>query len=92
MQAFASRAGIALSTWSEFERPIDRPHAATTEAKVAKALGWPYDALERIRQGEDPTTFTVRRDDTLIPRTEEERAMVRVVLAQMRAAKRNGAK
>ena len=45
--------GLARETWSRFENNKQVP-SRTSATKIARALRWPPDALERIEAGEDP--------------------------------------
>lgn len=52
-RAAAFRATTSPTTWSSLEthgRPID----PLTKPKVARALGWTTDSIDRILRGEDP--------------------------------------
>ena len=50
----AKRAGVSDATWGNVENQRYGPHAKRSEQRVAAALSWPLDAIERLRAGADP--------------------------------------
>lgn len=57
----AKKADMGLATLqnAEYGKPEVTPK---TYAKLAKAMGWPADAFERLLAGDDPATFEVQTE------------------------------
>lgn len=58
-------AGLSAESWSRFERGSRVP-SPTSAMKMARALRWPPDALERITAGEDPTSLQTVDPDAAV--------------------------
>lgn len=56
-QAAAELALTSDQTWSLIERAARTSYRSSTLRGVARALGWPVDALPRILDGEDPAAI-----------------------------------
>lgn len=80
----ATNAGMALSTLRRFEHDEDDAHTEATEYRLCRALGWPEDAFDRIRNGEDPDTFeTPVADDDQLAALRAEIAELRGLVEQL---------
>ena len=101
----ARRAGISEGLWRQIEsgsRPRGRGEYETvnpkpyTRAQVAKAIGWPDDAIDRLLAGEPPSRLMVSRLDddpeqlhTFRLHAVEEMQRQAVLLEDLRAANRD---
>jgi transcriptional regulator with XRE-family HTH domain len=54
--------GISSSTWRKIEKAIDPPYRRSTLVKIARALGWPDDAIDRLAAGRPPDELLVEPD------------------------------
>lgn len=76
----ATLAGLSNTTWSNVENG-ERVEPLTRQS-VARTLGWPDDALDRINGGEDPATLPAVTPTAALS-TEERLAATEAAIAEL---------
>lgn len=55
--------GVSAATWRKVEKAVDPPYRRATLVGIARALGWPDDAVDRIAAGRPPDELLVEPDE-----------------------------
>lgn len=89
----ADAAGVSPTTWQSLELH-HKSVGDLTKAGIARALGWPIDAIDRLLDGEDPADFEAAPqaptapddswDDLKSSLSEQDRAAVRAIIESLR--------
>jgi transcriptional regulator with XRE-family HTH domain len=78
-RACATRAGLSPTTWGSVENGT-HPMSSITRVGVARAIGWPADAIDRLLDGADPDTWATDASAAHAPNPPELGSRVRDAL------------